>query len=160
MKVVSILSLLFLVSCSTGDFKTVDKNSIKFTEIKETKLTKKEAFLRVVSYLSKTLNDSNYAIKLKNEDTGEVVSQISIPCNEMKKSLDMFDYRIHYLLTVNTKDNKVKVDLEVIALKAIGTTMFESVIAESQVPKIPLCNQKVLNGLYKSLEESSKSQDW
>ncbi|TGM89551.1 DUF4468 domain-containing protein [Leptospira licerasiae] len=103
-------SFLALISCVSLS----PKREREVTFISETKVKKDEAYDRALIWFAKNLNNSNWAVQIKDKANGRIVSNVKYQCDRMASFGSIvgdIDY-ISFSLDVTTKDNKVRVIFE------------------------------------------------
>ena len=110
MKNTMLASLIVLSSCA--GYEPAQKKDLSFVFVEQTGLSKKDAFNKTLAYLAKNLGNSNYAIQLKDESQGKIVTKIANGCNQMQASMDLTTYTASYVLEADIKDKKVKLNFE------------------------------------------------
>ena len=100
-----LVMILGLTACATTPLPQ-EQREFKFVE--QTALKQKEAYNAALSYLAKNLGDSNFAIKVKDPETGTIITQIAVDCPELKLFMDLNKHVAAYNLEVSTKDSKIR----------------------------------------------------
>lgn len=106
MRLLTIVFLLMLASCASN----LTKEEASTTFIEKTVLNKDEAYNKILAYLAKNLKDSNVAIKLKDKDSGKIISRYGIECNELRAFADITSYVAYYTLEIDVKESKIKIE--------------------------------------------------
>lgn len=96
---------LSLIGCATTPLPQ-EGREMKFVE--ETSLKQKDAYNLALGYLAKNLGDSNFAIKVRDPDSGTIITEIAFNCEELKGFMDLSRHTPVFNLEVGTKDNKVR----------------------------------------------------
>lgn len=103
-----LLTILSLVSCAS----VLTKDDMTFSYVEKTEVSGKVGYNGLISYLATNLNDSNTAIKVKDNEALKVISQVGFPCNDVQTSmLDINQYTTIYAVEADFKDNKVKLSI-------------------------------------------------
>lgn len=98
---------LCLSACATLPPLPPEQREFKFVEA--TSLSQKDAYNAALTYIAKTLGNSNFAIKVKDPEAGTIMTQIGIACPEMKSGwADAMSHTPSYNLEINTKDQKIR----------------------------------------------------
>jgi hypothetical protein len=157
MKMLLLVSVLTLASCATA----MKKEDSVFTFVETTTVDKVPAFNSALSYLAKNLGDSNYAIKIKDETNGKIITQIGTGCNELRAFADFSNYTVNYTLEADFKDKKVRLSLEGNTYTQVGIDGKHVVVSEAlreyQKDGVKACASKIKDGLLASLKTSTSS---
>lgn len=74
-----------LVACGSMILKPIDPKHTKKEWVIKTNQPKSVAFAKSLSFLSKYINDSNSAIKMRDQKLGRIIAKVSIPCKNFKR---------------------------------------------------------------------------
>lgn len=108
MKNLNLLCLLVLASCATP----LTTKERSFVYVEKTNLSAENAYNMTLSFLAKTLVNSNRGIQLKDANKKRIISQIGISCNEVKNGfLDVASYTTYFTLQVDFKSKKVRLSI-------------------------------------------------
>src|SRR5437763_681865 len=85
MKMISFLiAAAFLVGCATVPL-ALEQRQITFIE--KTGVSKDKAFQAARNWLAKTIKDSNSAIKVQDQSSGQIIAKINSDCASFKEPL-------------------------------------------------------------------------
>ncbi len=110
MKIIFLINLLF-VSCAT--LKEESKENRTYVKIFETKNNKNDNFNNTNTFLAKSLNNSNFAIKLSDKDSGKIIAKIKYPCKGLKRPdvvVKINETLVDYTVDISFKDKKIKIE--------------------------------------------------
>lgn len=135
----------------------------ELTYVEQTSAKQKDAYNAVLSYLAKNLGDSNFAIKVKDPESGTVITQIAFDCPELKDFLDLNRHMPTFNLEVATKDNKARLVFEALndrVYNAVGGALIsERVISRaSQVASAKTCVEREKTNILSAI--SAKKSSW
>ena len=90
----------FISICFVGGVLRLRQKTDRKIEYVETAdgVTQQQIFEKALTYLTKQVNDSNAAIKMKNSGTAQIIMQGNLSCNEMRQAGDINDYRLSFIL--------------------------------------------------------------
>ena len=80
------LVVLIILSACAG-YSVLESKPTVYVE--NTGVVKKDAYNKALAYLAKNLGNSNYAIRLKDPDSGKIITKMSVPCNEIRLASKM-----------------------------------------------------------------------
>ncbi len=167
MKKIILISLaLFLSSCAGMKLKKY-KGNHKATFIEKTTYKKDQAYEGTMVYLAKHIDNSNYAIRMKDKGAGRIVAKIKYGCKGIKRP----DVIVHIESTpmdmnvdVSIRDMKIKYELEITGFKKdVGQYgIFDMYIAEApgQKEAVNNCFKQLKTELFKALTNSSVNSEW
>lgn len=158
MKLLLILSLIFLTSCATP----LTKKEASFIYVEKTSLSAENAYNMTLAYLAKSLGNSNRAIQLKDPKKHKVISQIGIACNDVKNGfMDIATYTTYFTIEADFKNKKVRLSLS--GDTYTSTNIDGSIIAGSspfkahQKEGLKKCADQLKSQLLAALKTSSNS---
>jgi hypothetical protein len=157
MKLMLLACLFVLYSCA--GYEPASKQDINTTFVEDTKLGKKDAFNKILTYLAKNLGNSNYAIQLKEQSQGKIVTKIATQCNELQASMDITTYTASFVLEVDVKDKKVRFNFEGDSYSQLNID--GAVLATAnpfrtgQIEGLKKCATQLKNNIMESLNSSS-----
>lgn len=106
MKTQTIAALAVLLSaCASAP---LPQSQREFSFIEQTTLKQRDAYNVILAHLAKNLGDSNLAIKVRDPESGTIITQIAFDCPELKQFLDPNRHTPVFNLEVSTKDNRVR----------------------------------------------------
>ncbi len=79
MKKAIILLALYLSSCVT----LATRQERTISKVINTTVTKEEAYNRALVWFAKNLNNSNWAVQVKDEKTGRIIANIRYTCSNI-----------------------------------------------------------------------------
>lgn len=97
-------SLIFLASCATHI--PMSPEEVTKTYIIETNQKKNMAYSKMITFLGKSINNSNYAIKVQDKDLGKIVAKIKSNCPDKGN-----DINVNFNIDLAFKDNKAKFEI-------------------------------------------------
>ncbi len=154
------VGLLALSACAGVP---LPKEQREFHFVETTEIKQKDAYAATLSYLAKNLGDSNFAIKVKDSDSGTIVTQMIVECNELRAFMDILGHGAEFNLEVNTKDNKIRFAYEAVSDqvsdfngKVIRT---DAVSTPEMMATIKNCAQKSKGEIMRSIA-SKKDSNW
>ena len=150
----------FLLSGCTSMTLRPYQGELKKTFTEPTKLSKQEAYEKTLVWLSKTIKDSNEAIKMKDLQLGRIVAKVTYPCKGLKRpdvviSIDSTD--VAFNIDVAAKDKIVKYELEMTGFKrdlgsSIGSAEYFIAEDKGQKEAVEVCFENLKNHLRDSLK--------
>ncbi len=121
----------------------------------ETKHKKTKNYNKSLIYLSKSIGDSNSAIKAKDKDEGMVVMKGLVVCDVLKQ-LGAPSMNLEFSLTINSKDKKVRMLFEDLRMTGNGSQWdYATLNTKVKTDKALTCLSPVVEGLKKALNKSS-----
>lgn len=156
---VLLLSLvcISLASCAGTPLASPDVRQKSY--IVETKNDKNKNYSLSLAHLSKSVGDANHAIKMQDKDEGIIIMKGLVGCNVFKQ-LGAPDMNLEFNLTVNSKDQKVRVLFEDMVMTGPGSEWeYASLNTPARVDQAATCLTNVVDGLKKELTGSAKV-DW
>ena len=159
MKKLIVATMVILAGCGSV---TLAPSNVRTVEFKhKTNLSKSEAYIKGLAYISKSFGDSNHAIKAKDKTSGMIVVKGNVDCSVFNQTGDPNSYNLHFVLTFQTKDNKVRLLFEDLFMSDnLGkptTWSYLQLTDAKQVKKAEPCLYSVREGFLASF---SKSSDW
>ena len=160
-KTLCVISLvLSIIGCASVPLPQ-EGREIKFVE--ETSLKQKDAYNLALGYLAKNLGDSNFAIKVKDPDSGTIITEIAFDCPELKGFMDLSRHAPVFNLEVGTKDKRVKFVFEALKDRLYNpmSGQFQLEEAFSSADKVELvkpCVQRVKAKILKQM--GRKDSNW
>ncbi|TGK04029.1 DUF4468 domain-containing protein [Leptospira semungkisensis] len=148
-KNIILLSFLAFISCVSLS----PKKEREVSFISETKIKKDEAYDRALIWFAKNLNNSNWAVQIKDKPNGRIVSNVKYQCNKMDSFGSIVgdvDY-ISFSLDVTTKDNKIRVIFEDVVYLIANRHGVESVEGPSDRDELKYIEQNCLNYIRRDL---------
>lgn len=156
MKIV-LLSLICvsMASCASTPLASPEVRQKSF--IIETKNDKNKNYSASLIHLSKNVGDSNHAIKVQDKEAGIIVIKGLVGCNVFKQ-MGAPDMNLEFNLTVNSKDQKVRVLFEDMVMTGPGSEWEYAALSNAErVEKAATCLSTVVDGLKKELNGQAKS---
>lgn len=161
-----------LTSCAMG---TLAPSEIRKKEyIIETKVKKADAYSKALAHLAKNFGDSNDAIKVKNEGSGQIIAKGNTTCNILPGD-GLSNYSLWFNLDFQAKDNKVRFDFEDLIIKYGSTSKMPgftdtnsmsgqtapphfNIQKKEDVDKLESCLKPIVDGVTQAINGSTK--DW
>ncbi len=100
-----ILFLASFISCATG---IIPKEERQLTFVKETSQKKEVNHSKAMEYFSKTFQDISSTLKRNDLASQTIILKGNIACNLFRQTGDINDYSLHFILTVDSKDKKIR----------------------------------------------------
>lgn len=158
MKTILLATLsITLASCAGTPLASSDVRQKSY--IIESKNDKAKNFSLSLAHLSKNVGDSNHAIKLQDKEDGTIIMKGLVTCNVFKQ-LGAPDMNLEFNLTVNSKDQKIRVFFEDLTMTGPGSQWEYAILNNaSKVEQASKCLDGIIDGLKKELSTTTKS-DW
>ena len=138
-----------------------EQRQLQFVE--NTTAPKATAYNRAMGYIAKNFGNSNVAIRMKDEASGQIILKGNVACNEMRQFGDTNDYFLGFNLDFQAKDNKVRFlfeDLEM--LKKDGTSVpfaNNQLTSAGDTEKVKPCIEPVRSGMLKAINNTG-NDNW
>lgn len=107
-----IISSIAIAGISAGCATLAPSEQRQTAFIENTTQTKATAYNRTLAYLGKNLGNSNFAIKMQDKDSGQIVTKMAIQCNHFRQGGDPKDYYLATNLDFQAKDNRIRLAFE------------------------------------------------
>lgn len=86
------------------------QSSFEFSQIDSIQGSKGELFVRAMAWMANTFNSAKSVIQMQDKEAGKIVGKAVIPW-EYRFMGDGCKCSIHYIITIDCKDNKVRIVL-------------------------------------------------
>jgi hypothetical protein len=156
---IMLLSLFCISITSCGSTPLASPEIRQRSYIIESKNDKAKNYSIALAHLAKNVGDANHAIKVQDKAEGTIVMKGLVICNELKQ-LGAPDMNLEFNLTVNSKEQKVRMLFEDMEMTGPGSQWeYASLSSPERVEKVATCLTPFVEGLKKDLTGPSKA-DW
>ena len=149
------ISLIFISGCSTAPLPQQEREVVFMDNVSA---SKKEGFDRALGYLSKVMNDSGHAIKLKDEGAGKIIVRMETQCNEVGSALDVTGNQfLTFNIELDFKDNKVRQTYEALSAQrrdVAGNTATREISSKGTMEDLKPCAERERANLLKAINEN------
>lgn len=160
-KLSKLLVFLLLTSCATVQEKALPLQERTFVKIDKIDGTAKSNFNGAVTFLSKSMKNSNHAIKVKDFNTGKIVAKINFTCKDYYDGpMGLVDRDIDFTVDVSFKPKKIKIELvaEGFSLN-LGTYGIKEYPITDKSPTIK-CQEVLYREILAGLRKESNKDNW
>jgi hypothetical protein len=152
------LTLLFAFS-ACASLPPAEQRKIQFVET--TTANKRANFSRSLAWIGKNFNDSNSAIKVKNEEDGQIIMKGNTICNELRQDpLGILTQRLSFNLDFQSKDSKIRFSFEDLLIldedyKPLDGWMASQINSPEKLEKVKPCLAKIKDEVLRAINGTS-----
>lgn len=161
MKYTQLTILLLAFGCATPNVQMMTQEQVTTQKIVNHKLSKKQSFAALKSFLAKSLVNSNYSIRNEDFSSGSIMAKFVSVC----PSGGMVDATIEYDLDIDFKDKKSR-----LTIVSNGSKMYSYISKEIELSPLgyseefykstKLCREQILEKFVEQLKAPAKNDDW
>ncbi|MCW7460184.1 DUF4468 domain-containing protein [Leptospira bandrabouensis] len=146
-RIVFFLTSVMIFSCAS----LLPREERKVEKIYTTNLTKKQIYDRSLVYFAKSLGNSNFAIQIKDESNGRIVSQVSYDCKKYRTFYALNRVTANFNIDLTAKDSKYRIIFDDIRLNIYSDNGPQFINEPSNKEELSLVEEGCIEPLRKQL---------
>lgn len=164
--IIVVVSAFLVSSCANMYMKPLNAKKRETSRVIKAKKSKKQSFDSALVFLSKSVKNSNHAIKLKDREGGKIVAKINYTCIGLKRPdvvTPISETDVTYTVEVGFKPKKMRVIVVAESfMKGLGLNAYEQFIAQDkgQNEAVQKCNNELIDAIVAGVKTESKKDDW
>lgn len=162
MKTISTVLLATLITLTGCASAPLPQEKREIISVEPTTVSKAQSFNNLMVYLSRSLGDSNAAIKLKDPELGTVVARLGVDCPNIKPALDvMATYIVYFNMQADLKDQKARISLEAMdfSRSAVGRIRAGAITSQGMMDDARPCAEKLKRDIVGAINGAGQKKD-